>query len=183
MTSKTSMTGAGLHPPETAIANRPLTPDDLLAVAALHARVFGPGRFARTAYRVRECAAPVSPFCRGAFASGQLIASLTLTQVTIGGAGGHLLLGPLAVDPAFAGQGYGKALVADAINDAATASITTIVLVGDLPYYDRFGFAPVPPGQIVFPGPVNPARILARELVPGALAAARGAIAAAIVSV
>ena len=58
------------------------------------------------------------------------------------------------------------------------ARIGVVVLVGDKPYYGRFGFEPVPPGQIAFPGPVNPARILARETTPGALQSARGLISA-----
>ena len=164
--------------PSITVLNRTIAAGDLTAVSALHARVFGPGRFARTAYRVREGTAAVSPFCRAAFAGERLIASLRLTPVTIGGAGPHLLLGPLAVDPDYAGRGYGKALVAEALVAAREARIGIVVLVGDVPYYERFGFAPVAPGQIAFPGPVNPARILAVETTPGALSAARGPIAA-----
>ena len=165
-------------PAHDVIVNRPLVTSDLAAIDALHARVFGPGRFARTAYRVREGTAAISPFCRGAFLGDALIASLRLTPVTIGGAGRHLLLGPLAVAPEFSGQGYGKALVSEAIGHATNAGIGVIVLVGDRPYYDRFGFVAVPPGQITFPGPVNSARILARETTPGALATACGAVVA-----
>jgi len=160
------------------VINRPLAMADLEAVSALHARVFGPGRFARTAYRVREGTAPISPFCSGAFFDGRLIASLRLTPVKIGGTGPHLLLGPLAVDPAYSGQGYGRALVSASVEAAKAANIGIIVLVGDTAYYERFGFAAVPPGQITFPGPVNPARILAREIAPGALASARGEVVA-----
>ena len=167
-------------PTAPAALNRLLTAADLAAVCALHAEVFGPGRFTRTAYRVREGTPVLSPFCRGAFLGTTLAASLKLTPVTIGGTGKHLLLGPLAVSPTYSGQGYGKALVSDALIDAEAAGIGLVVLIGDRPYYDRFGFAPVPPGQIVFPGPVNPARILVRELIPGARATAHGAIAAVI---
>ena len=168
------MTKPSAHEPQ--IHNRPLKAGDLPAVAALHARVFGPGRFTRTAYRVREGTPAISRFCRGAFQGDQLVASLRLTEVTIGGAGRHLLLGPLAVDPQFAGLGYGKALVSEALEAATTAGFDSVVLVGDLPYYDRFGFTRVPPGQIAFPGPVDPARILARALKNG-LPPASGAIA------
>ncbi len=158
---------------------RPLTAGDLPMVGALHARVFGPGRFARTAYRVREGTPPISPFCRGAFLGDEMVASLRMTPVTIGGAGNHLLLGPLAVAPDYAGQGYGRALVADALASAEAGGIGVVVLVGDKPYYGRFGFEPVQPGQIMFPGPVNPARILARETTPGILAYTQGLIVAA----
>ena len=161
-----------------AVTNRALMPADLPAVAALQAAVFGPGRFARTAYRVREGTPPISPFCRGAFCGPHLIASLRLISIAIGASKPHLLLGPLAVAPEFAGLGFGRALVSEAVADAKTAGFGLVVLVGDLSYYDRFGFVPVKPGQIEFPGPVNPARILACELTPGALSSTHGAIVA-----
>jgi len=149
--------------------SRHATPADLPAISELHARVFGPGRFARSAYRVREGTPGVSPFCRLALIGSEIIAALRLTPVTIGGKGGALLLGPLAVAPAFAGQGYGKRLVAEALEDARGHGVRLVVLVGDEPYYGRFGFKRVPPGRIVLPGPADPARILAAELQPGAL--------------
>ena len=74
-------------PVHDGIVNRPLVNADLGAIEDLHARVFGPGRFARTAYRVREGTPAISPFCCGAFRGDTLIASLRLTPVTIGGAG------------------------------------------------------------------------------------------------
>src|SRR4051794_5961177 len=93
------------------VFNRPLTPDDLPHVLRLHARVFGPGRFTRTAYRVREGTAPVSPYCQAAYMGERMIAAVRFTPITIGGSGAALLLGPLAVDPQFAGKGYGRALI------------------------------------------------------------------------
>jgi predicted N-acetyltransferase YhbS len=161
------------------VHTRNLTLDDRPLVAKLHAHVFGPGRFARSAYRIREAAPPLSPYCSGAFADDQLIASVQMTPILIGGNGPFLLLGPLAVDPAFAGQGYGKTLVAQALDAARANTIGCVILIGDVPYYGRFGFKPVRPGSITLPGPVNPARILAVELIPGALANAVGAITAA----
>lgn len=163
-------------PPE--VIDRPLTDADLPLVAGLHARVFGPGRFARSAYRVREGTAPVSPFCRGAFLGAKLVAALRMTEVKIGDKGGALLLGPLAVDQDYAGQGFGRGLIASALEAARAKGQLLVVLVGDMPYYGKFGFANVPPGQIVLPGPVNPARLLAAELVPGALAEYRGLVTA-----
>jgi predicted N-acetyltransferase YhbS len=163
--------------------NRPVTPEDLPAISALHAEVFGPGRFTRTAYRVREAGGsgtpPFSRFCRVAVSCGRLLAAVRLTEITIGATGGALLLGPLAVRPDVAGQGFGRALVADALDEARRAGIGLVVLVGDEPYYARFGFKRVPAGHILFPGPVNPARILAVELAPDALASFRGMVAAA----
>ncbi len=157
---------------------RPLAERDAASIAALHARVFGPGRFARTAYRVREGTGTVSPYCRGAFAGNQLVAALRMTEVTIGGRVGALLLGPLAVDPDFANQGFGRRLIGEAIEAARAGGVRLIVLVGDEPYYGRFGFKPVPPGQIRLPGPVDPRRLLAAELVPGALAESHGLVVA-----
>jgi len=160
------------------VLNRPLTPDDLPRVLRLHATVFGPGRFTRTAYRVREGTAPVSPYCRAAFLGERMIAAVRFTPITIGGVGGALLLGPLAVDPEFAGKGYGRTLIGQSIEAAKAAGVRLVVLVGDEPYYGRFGFRVAPPGQIVLPGPVSPARILAAELSPDALSAYRGLVAA-----
>ncbi len=157
---------------------RPLAERDAASIAALHARVFGPGRFARTAYRVREGTRTVSPYCRGAFAGSQLVAALRMTEVAIGGKAGALLLGPLAVDPDFANQGFGRRLIGEAIEAARAGGIRLIVLVGDEPYYGRFGFKPVPPGQIRLPGPVDPRRILALEVIPGALAESSGLVVA-----
>ena len=103
-----------------------------------------------------------------------LIAAVRFTPITIGGVGGALLLGPLAVDPDFAGQGFGRRLIGEAMEAAKAAGVKLVVLVGDEPYYGRFGFRPVPLGQITLPGPVDPQRLLAAELEPGALAAFRG---------
>lgn len=159
------------------IETRSLTPHDLPLLGLLHAKVFGPGRFARTAYRVREGTGPVSQFCRGAFDGDRLIAVLTLTGITVGGRGGALLLGPLAVDPDLAGQGHGRRIVREALDHARAEGVRLVVLVGDESYYGRLGFGRVPPGRIVFPGPVDPARVLAAELSDGALASYSGVIA------
>jgi predicted N-acetyltransferase YhbS len=161
------------------VMTRVAIPDDLPAMAALQSRAFSPGRFARTAYRVREGAPDLSPFCRVAVMSDRLVAALRMTEITIGSEPGALLLGPLAVDPDESGRGYGRRLVAESMEAAATAGVKLIVLVGDVPYYGRFGFRLVPPGQIRLPGPVDPARLLAAELQPGALATFRGLVARA----
>jgi predicted N-acetyltransferase YhbS len=156
---------------------RPARPEDRAAIAALHARAMGPGRFARTAYRVREGAgAEFSPFCRVCLLDGRLVAAVRFTGISIGGRDGALLLGPLAVDPAFANRGYGRGLVAAALEDARAAGVALVLLVGDEPYYARLGFRRVPPGQIAMPGPVDPARLLAAELVHGALQRYSGSV-------
>ena len=164
------------------VTTRPVTPDDLSRIAALHAEVFGPGRFARSAYRVREGrgegASPISRFCRLALSGNRVVAAVRLTEVTIGGQGGALLLGPLAVAPDVAGQGFGRRIVGEALEAAKGAGARLVVVVGDEPYYGRFGFKPVAPGQITLPGPVNPIRLLAAELAPGAMAEYRGMVSA-----
>jgi predicted N-acetyltransferase YhbS len=153
---------------------------DVAAISALHEKAFGPGRFARTAYRVREGTPDVSPYCRVALLGQRTVAALRLTEITIGGKAGALLLGPLAVDPDFVGQGHGRRLVSEALEAARAGAIALVVLVGDEPYYGRFGFRPVPPGRITLPGPVDPRRILAAELAPAALSAYRGLISPAV---
>lgn len=157
---------------------RPVMPNDAAAIAVLHARAFGPGRFARSAYRIREGTPFSSPFCRVCTLDAALVAAVRFTMITIGRRDGALLLGPLAVDPAFANQGYGRALVTQALQDARAAGIGLVLLVGDEPYYSRLGFVRVPRGQMTLPGPVDPDRLLVAELKPGSLAAASGAVAA-----
>jgi predicted N-acetyltransferase YhbS len=162
------------------LVNRPVSPADAQAISALHARVFGPGRYARTAYRIREGHdREFSPFCGLAHLDGVLVASIRFTPITVGGAAGALMLGPLAVEPIHAGKGYGRQLVAEGLAKAREAGIRCVLLVGDASYYDRFDFVPVAPGQITFPGPVDPRRILAAELVPGALGQYHGLVAPA----
>lgn len=163
------------------VLTRPAVAADAPAIAELHARVFGPGRFARSAYRVREGhrgGIGLSPFCRVALRGGRMIASVTLSEVSVGGMPGALLLGPLAVDPDFTGQGFGRQLVTEALDAAKAAGKSLVLLVGDEPYYGRFGFVRVPPGQMTLPGPVNPMRLLAVGLTDGALARARGLVCA-----
>jgi predicted N-acetyltransferase YhbS len=159
------------------IVVRPAGPEDSAEIKALHVRAFGPGRFARTAYRLREDTEELSPFCRVCRIDGQLVAAVRFTPILIGGRDGALLLGPLAVDPAFANQGYGRGLVGGALEAARGAGIALVLLVGDEPYYARLGFRRVPRGQITLPGPVDPERLLIVELAPGALANYSGLVA------
>ncbi|MEQ1612707.1 MAG: N-acetyltransferase [Hyphomicrobiaceae bacterium] len=157
---------------------RPATPDDLPAIIALQPRAFGPGRFTRTAYRIRDGQPLISRFCLVAVSGDTLIATVRFTEVAIGGKPGGLLLGPLAVAPEFAGQGFGRRLVAEGLDQAREAGMRLSLLVGDKAYYERFGFKVVPLGQIELPGPADPARILAAELVSGALAEYHGLVTA-----
>jgi predicted N-acetyltransferase YhbS len=152
------------------------TDGDGLTLSQISEAAFGPGRFARTAYRVREGTPPVAPLCLIGSLDGWIVGGIRFTAVSIGAEEGALLLGPLVVDPAERGKGYGRALVEQGLARAREAGFTLVLLVGDMPYYGRFGFAPLPPGQITLPGPVDPARLLALEFVPGALAGASGQV-------
>ncbi len=141
---------------------------DALSISRLSERVFGPGRFARTAYRVREGSPHVSPYCQLMEANGVLIAALRMTAISIGGCDQALLLGPLAVDPDHENRGFGRQLIAESTAAARAGGMRLILLVGDLAYYGRLGYVAAAPGQILFPGPVDPARVLIHELVEGA---------------
>ncbi|MEZ5875159.1 MAG: N-acetyltransferase [Hyphomicrobiales bacterium] len=152
------------------------TAADEAALSQLSAEAFGPGRFARTAYRVREGVAPVAPLCLTGWLDGKLVGGIRFTAIRIGEADGGALLGPLVVDPVVKGKGYGKALVGEGLVRAKGEGFGLVLLVGDMPYYARFGFSPVTPGQISLPGPVDPARLLAVELMPGALEGAAGQV-------
>jgi len=151
-------------------AIRPVTATDVPAIETLHDRAFGPGRFARTAYRVRAGLPPFSPLCRLAERDGALVAAVRMAPVIIGECPGTQLLGPLAVEPALKGLGFGKALVPAVLLAARQAGDQLVLLVGDMPYYQRFGFAVAPRGKFDLGGPVDPARLLYLELKPGALA-------------
>jgi predicted N-acetyltransferase YhbS len=154
---------------------RPEQPSDADAVERLHERAFGPGRFARTAFRLREGAPHILDLSFTALVGTLLVGSVRLTPVTAGAAPA-LVLGPLTVDPAFENRGIGSALMTRALEAARAAGHRLVLLVGDAPYYGRFGFNRVPPGQLVLPGPVDPNRFLASELAEGALTEARGAV-------
>lgn len=157
---------------------RPALPEDIAEISKLHARVFGPGRFARSAYRVREGKGHLSRFCLVACLGKEVIASIRTTEITVGGKAGAVLLGPVAVDGDHRSHGLGSKLITAALDTAQAGGAQLVILVGDHPYYGRFGFKIVPMGQIVFPGPVTPQRILARELKADALLDFRGLVVA-----
>jgi predicted N-acetyltransferase YhbS len=149
------------------------TPDDAEAIQHLNERVFGPGRFARTAYRIRERADPDPSLSFVARVGTLMVGANAMTPIVIGAAKA-LLLGPLIVEPVFRSQGIGEALVARSLEAAKAQGWKLVILVGDEPYYARVGFQRVPSGRIILPGPVDPARLLYCELEAGALEAAQG---------
>ncbi len=155
---------------------RPISPDDQKAIVELHARSFGPGRFARTAYRIRERGGSEAKCSRAMFDGDRLIASVRLSEISIGGKSGAVLLGPIVVTPELKDNGRGSALMQAAIDAARSDGHRAIILVGNEPFYGLFGFKPIPPGDIVMPGPVDPTRLLALELVDGAMTGYKGLI-------
>jgi predicted N-acetyltransferase YhbS len=143
-----------------AVKIRLQTPKDLPALKKLNEESFGPGRFARAAFRIRENAAPEPRLNLCAEQGGAIIGAVQLTPVSIGGVGGALLLGPLIVEKAYGNQGHGLRLMLDGMARARELGYGLVILVGDLPYYARAGFAVAPHGRIALPGPVDPARLL-----------------------
>ncbi len=161
--------------PDLSLVLSPQTPADLAAIERLDERAFGPGRFARSAYRLREGVEPDYGLSFVARVGTLLVGANRITQIRCGEIPA-LLLGPLTVDPAFQSGGIGEALVQKSLEAARAAGHRLVLLVGDLPYYGRMGFVPAPPGQLIFVGPVDPDRLLYCELVEGAFAEARGKV-------
>ncbi|HEY2069518.1 MAG TPA: N-acetyltransferase [Rhizomicrobium sp.] len=141
---------------------------DVPAIDALVERCFGPGRYAKSAYRLREGVNAVADLSFVAIEDGILRGSVRFWPVAIGPS--HvLLLGPLAVESAQRGRGIGVKLMETGIATAQAGGWPSIVLVGDEPYYARVGFAKLPPSRVKFPGPVDQSRVLGLSLQPNAL--------------
>ena len=153
----------------------PETKDDAEAIERLHERTFGPGRYAKTAYRLREQVAHRLDLSFTARIGTLLVGSVRLSPVRIGDSKA-LLLGPLTVEPAFRERGVGQALIARALKDAAATGERLVILVGDEPYYGKSGFRHVPRDRVIMPGPVDPERLLVAELVPGAFEGVSGRV-------
>ena len=138
--------------------------DDFWECEALLDTAFGPGRFALSAYRLREGVEPVEGLCvvaRDEF--GSLAGLVRFWPVRVGeSVRKALLLGPIAVHPTRQGEGLGSILIKEGMGRAGANGWRFIVLVGDAPYYSRFGFINCP--SIRFPPPTNPARVLAAGL-------------------
>jgi predicted N-acetyltransferase YhbS len=104
-----------------------------------------------------------------------LVGANRMTRIRCGEAPA-LLLGPLTVEPAFRSGGIGEALVTKSLEAARENGHRLVLLVGDMPYYGRMGFKPVPQGRLIFPGPVDPERLLYCELVEGAFDGVKGKV-------
>jgi predicted N-acetyltransferase YhbS len=152
------------------------------AVEKLNDVAFGPDRYAKTVYRLRDGVAPVQALCFVALGDtpqdkGKLLASLRFWPISIGKAATPaVLLGPLAVQPHLRGLGYGKALMHHGIEQAKALGHKLVVLVGDPEYYNPFGFTREQALPLSLPGPVEERRFLALALEPGALKGVGGMI-------
>jgi len=152
------------------------TDADAAEVEDLFDLAFSPGRTALSSYRLRDGVAPAAELCRVARDEYDVLAgAIRFWPVRIGDAGDPaLLLGPVAVHPTRQGEGLGALLISEGVAAAATASWTRVLLVGDAPYYGRFGFTRA--AGLAFPPPTNPERVLARALAPGAFAGVEGPV-------
>ena len=151
------------------------SPDDAPAIERLTEWTFGPGRFAKTAYRIREEVTHIPELSFTARVGTLLVGSVRLSPVLIG-AVPALLLGPLTIEPPFRDRGIGQALLVRALDEAKGKGHRLVFLVGDEPYYGKADFKAVPKGQVVMDGPVDPARLLVAELAAGAFEGVTGAI-------
>ncbi len=161
-------------PPKLKLA--PERAADAARVDAVVAEAFGPGRHAKTAERLREGNTPEAPCCFVAWSGAEAVGAVRLWPVTVGGARA-LFLGPIAVSPRWRRRGLGALLVERACEAAAGQGEHLVLLVGDRAFFEPLGFAPVPPGRAVLPGPVDPARVLWRGLSTGATEGVAGAVA------
>jgi len=151
---------------------------DICAREELLDRVWGLSRFEKTAERLREGRSPAEGLSFVAAEQSCLVGTVRLWHVCAGPARPALLLGPLAVDVARRGRGIGTALMRHAIAAARRRAHRAVLLVGDEPYYGRFGFSAEKTGALWLPGAYERHRLLGCELVPGALDGARGLVGA-----
>ena len=164
-------------------------PEDGAEVEWLLDLAFAPGRTALSSYRLRQGASPVAELCTVVRDDYDALAGcIRCWPVRIGPGGGGggggdkgggaaaLLLGPVAVHPTRQGEGIGALLLRETLADAAALGWTRVLLVGDLPYYVRFGFSRETTRDLDFPPPYNPDRLLGTALAPGAFDGCSGMV-------
>ena len=156
----------------------PETPRDSAEVEYLFDLAFAPGRTALSSYRLRDGIAPepgLSLVARDEYDT--LAGAIRYWRVRVGAAGHPaLLLGPVAVHPTRQGEGVGARVIVTSLSLAEAQGWTRIILVGDAPYYSRYGFTRAAAERLDFPPPTNPDRLLARALAPGALDGVEGMV-------
>jgi predicted N-acetyltransferase YhbS len=153
-------------------------PDDVAEVEFLYDLAFAPGRTALSSYRLRDGVPPVEEL--GLIARDDydaLAGAIRYWPVRVGEGGDPaLLLGPVAVHPTRQGEGLGALLITESLERAAALGWTRVILVGDEPYYRRFGFGREVARALDYPPPTNPDRLLARALAPGAFEGVSGMV-------
>ena len=151
---------------QTALTVATETPGDWWEVEALYDLCFAPGRSALSSYRLREGVAPIAPLCLTARdADGVLAGAVRNWPVLVGGKE-TVLLGPIAVHPTRQGEGVAALLMQRCLGDARRLGWARLMLVGDAPYYGRFGLERLP--DVIMPPPTNPDRVLGIALTDGA---------------
>jgi predicted N-acetyltransferase YhbS len=168
-------TETALTPKAAPFAIRAERASDVATREALLDACFGENRHTRTCQRLRDGRAPAEGLALSAVAGGQLVGTVRLWHVSAGGIPA-LVLGPLAVGDACRKLGVGAALMDHALAAASARGHRAVLLLGDAPYYARFGFSAEKTGELVLPGAFERERLLARELVEGALDGAWGMI-------
>ncbi len=157
------------------------TPADRAEVETLYDLAFAPGRSALSSYQLRRGRGPVAPLCLVARdEAAQVMGAIRYWAVRVVGdrRWSALLLGPVAVHPIRQGEGLGAQLILDSMARAEALGWRRALLVGDAPYYARFGFSRAAAEGLMFPPPTNPNRVLARALAPGALDGVAGRVCA-----
>ncbi|PKP69053.1 MAG: GNAT family N-acetyltransferase [Alphaproteobacteria bacterium HGW-Alphaproteobacteria-4] len=150
------------------------TEADWWEVEALYDLCFAPGRTALSSYRLRDGVRPVAELCLVLRdEGGTLAAVIRYWPVRVAGKP-VLLLGPIAVHPTRQGEGLGGLLMLESLSEARRLGWERVLLVGDAPYYGRFGFARL--DAVVMPPPTNPDRVLGLALQPGAWDGVRGEV-------
>jgi predicted N-acetyltransferase YhbS len=149
---------------------------DIPARERLLDEAFGPARWAKASERLREGRFAADGLSFVAIENGRLVGTVRLWHIHAGLGRDALLLGPLAVAPDARNRGIGGMLMQRALREARAHGHTAMLLVGDAPYYGRFGFSTEHTGTLRLPGPFDPARLLGRELKRGALDGARGLV-------
>ncbi len=150
---------------------------DVVAREALLDACFGENRHGRTCERLRDGRAPAEGLALSATARGRLVGTVRLWHVSVGGIPA-LMLGPLAVEDSSRKLGVGAALMDHALAAAKSRGHRVVILLGDAPYYIRFGFSGAKTGELSLPGPFERDRLLGLELCEGALDGAWGMIVA-----
>ena len=164
-----------LTPNAAPFAIRSERASDVVAREALLDASFGEGRHMRTCQRLRDGRAPAAGLALSAVRQGRLVGTLRLWHVSAGGVPA-LVIGPLAVEDSCRKLGVGAALIDDALARARSRGHRAVILLGDAPYYARFGFSAEKTGELVLPGAFERERLLGLELCEGALDGAWGMV-------